>query len=202
MLFIIAMEVLTRLVSTAADDRLLQPMRPPTLRHHCSLYADDVIIFMHPNAADARAIREILSIFAEASGLRTNLTKCSITSIYTPDDNLPQLQQILGCQLAEFPITYLSLPLSTRRIPKARIQSTVEAIERRLARCYGPLMARSGQLIWVKSVLSAIPIYTLIADGLPPWAIEEINAICRRFLWTGKEAGKCMVAKSNSSCET
>jgi hypothetical protein len=197
MLFIIAMEVLARLVTTAADDRLLQPMRSPALRHHCSLCVDDVIIFMHPNAADARAIREILSIFAEASGLKTNLAKCSITSIYMPDDNLPQLQQILGCQLAEFPITYLALPLSARRIPKAWIQSTVEAIGRRLPGCYGPLMARSGWLIWIKFVLSAIPIYTLIVDGLPPWAIGEINAICRRFLWTGKEGsdrGKCMVA--------
>jgi hypothetical protein len=39
--------------------------------------------------------------------------------------------------------------------------------------------------------------YTIIADGLPPWAIEQINNICRRFLWTGKEGsirGKCMVA--------
>jgi hypothetical protein len=147
MLFIIAMEVLARLISTAADDRLLRLMQPPSLRHHCSLYADDVIIFMHPSARDAKVIKEILSIFAEVSGLKTNLTKCSITSIYTPDDNLPQLQQILGCQLAEFPITYLGLPLSTRRIPKARIQSTIEAIGRRLLGCYGPLMARSGRLI-------------------------------------------------------
>jgi len=197
MLFIIAMEVFARLISTAADDGLLQPTQPPSLRHHCSLYADDVIIFMQPSARDARAVKEILCIFAEVSDLKTNLAKCSITSIYTPDDNLPHLQQILGFQITEFPITYLGLPLSTRRIPKARIQSTIEAIGRRLPGCYGPLMARSGRLIWIKSVLSAIPIYTLIEDGLPPWAIEEINAICRRFLWTGKEGsvrGKCMVA--------
>jgi hypothetical protein len=57
-------------------------------------------------------------------------------------------------------------------------------------------MVKSGRLIWIKSILSAIPIYTIIADGLPPWAIEEINSICWRFLWTGKEGsirGKCMV---------
>ena len=58
-------------------------------------------------------------------------------------------------------------------------------------------MAKSGRLVWIKFVLSAIPIYTIIADGLPPWAIQEIDSICRRFLWTGKEGsirGKCAVA--------
>ena len=46
-------------------------------------------------------------------------------------------------------------------------------------------------------MLCVIPIYTIITDGLPLWAIKEINAICRQFLWTGKEGsirGKCMVA--------
>lgn len=42
-----------------------------------------------------------------------------------------------------------------------------------------------------------VPIYATIADGLPPWAREEIDSICRKFLWTGTEGsvrGKCMVA--------
>ncbi|XP_066316048.1 uncharacterized protein [Miscanthus floridulus] len=36
-----------------------------------------------------------------------------------------------------------------------------------------------------------------MADNLPPWARKEIDAICRKFLWVGKDAsvrGKCMVA--------
>jgi len=58
-------------------------------------------------------------------------------------------------------------------------------------------MAKSGRIIWVKTVLSAIPVYAMIADSLPPWARKEIDAICRRFIWTGKDGavrGKCMVA--------
>jgi hypothetical protein len=141
-------------------------------------------IFMHPSAGEANAIKTILQIFGDASGLRTNLGKCSITPIHVPEGNTQQLQAILGCQIADFPIKYLGLPLSVKKVPKAKIQSVVDAVARRM-------------LIWIKSVLCAIPIYTIIADGLPPWAIEKINAICRRFLWTGKEdsiRGKCMVA--------
>ncbi|CAL5041675.1 unnamed protein product [Urochloa decumbens] len=58
-------------------------------------------------------------------------------------------------------------------------------------------MNKSGRLIVVKSVASAVPIYTLMANNLPAWAIDEIDAICRNFLWTGGEQsarGKCSVA--------
>lgn len=58
-------------------------------------------------------------------------------------------------------------------------------------------MARSGHLVWTKSILRAISIYSMMADSLPPWATKEINAVCRKFLWVGKDAavcGRCMVA--------
>jgi len=70
-------------------ERLLRPRRTPAIKHHCSIYADDIIIFMHLDVAEARAIMEILRLFGDASRLATNLAKCSITPI-TPDDNLLQ----------------------------------------------------------------------------------------------------------------
>lgn len=114
------------------------------------MYADDVILFIHPDAAEGAAVKEVLRIFGEASGLRTNLSKCSITPIFGADQALPDLQTILGCQISEFPIRYLGLPLSTRRIPKSchrrasglrTIQLTVDAIAKKLPPCHGPLMA-------------------------------------------------------------
>lgn len=197
MLFIIAMEILARLFQTARDQGIVRPLDTPAIKHHCSLYADDVILFIQPYAREATAIKTILSSFGEASGSQTNLTKCSITPIHDADGSLPQLQAILGCRISEFSIDYLGLLLSSKKISKARIQAIVDAVAKRLPVCHGPLMAKSGRLVWIKSVLAAIPIYALIADGLPPWAQKEIAGICRRFLWTGKEGsihGKCMVA--------
>ena len=42
--------------------------------------------------------------------------------------------------------------------------------------------------MWIKSVLRAVPIYSMMADNLPPWARKEIDPICRKFLWVGKDA--------------
>jgi hypothetical protein len=110
---------------------------------------------------------------------------------------MDEIVSILGCQVQPFPIWYLGLPLSTKKIPKDEVHSIVEAVARKMPTCHGSLMARSGRLVWIKSVLRAVPIYSMMADDLPPWARKEIDAIRRRFLWVRKDEtvrGKCMVA--------
>lgn len=143
------------------------------------------------------AVKEILTAFGMASGLHTNLAKCSITPIYGGEDTMDDIVSILGYQIQTFPIKYLGLPLSTKRIPKAHFQSLVEAVARKIPSCHGSLMARSGRLVWIKSVLQAVPIYAMMAENLPAWARKEIDAICRKFFWAGSDQsvqGKCMVA--------
>ena len=147
MLFIIAMDVWHRLFLKAARDGVLWKMEPSAVKYQCSFYADDVILFIRPTAQEATAVKEILRIFGEASGLQTNLAKCSITPIFDGEDNLQELANILGCQVQPFPIRYLGLPLSTKRLPKAHLQSMVEAVARKLPPSHGSLMARSGRLI-------------------------------------------------------
>ena len=197
MLFIIAMDVLHRLFLKAARDSVLRKMDPASVKYQCSFYADDVMLFIRPTVQQARAVKEILRIFGEASGLKTNFAKCSITPIYGGEDTTQERTDILGCQVQPFTIRYLGLPLSTKKIPKAHLQSMVESVASKLSPCQGSLMARSGRLVWVKSVLRAVPIYAMTADSLPPWARKEMDAICRKFFWAGRDEsihGKCMVA--------
>ena len=87
--------------------------------------------------------------------------------------------------------------MSTKKVAKTHVHSVIEAIGRKPPPCHGSLMATSGRLVWIKSVLRAVPIYSMMADSLPPWATKEIDAICRKFLWVDNDAsvyGKCMVA--------
>ena len=77
------------------------------------MHADDMILFIRPTVQEARAVKRILTIFGEVSGLKTNLSKCSITPIYGVEDNIDSIVSILGCQVQPFPLKYLGLPLST-----------------------------------------------------------------------------------------
>jgi len=115
MLFIIAMDVLHKLLAKASTDGVLRPLQIPEIKFHCSLYADDVILFIRPSVHEARAVKHILQIFGDASGLRTNLSKCSVTPIFGGEAALPEIINILGCQVQEFPIRYLGMQLSTKK---------------------------------------------------------------------------------------
>lgn len=62
-------------------------------------------------------------------------------------------------------------------IDTKQLQSVVEAMARKLPPYHGSLMARSGRLVWIKSVLRAILMYAMMAENLLAWARKEIDAI-------------------------
>ncbi|WVZ64257.1 LOW QUALITY PROTEIN: hypothetical protein U9M48_013807 [Paspalum notatum var. saurae] len=194
LLFIIAMEVLNRLFSKAADAGVLCPLGPTAVRSRCSLYADDVIMFMYPATREAEAIKAILQLFGDAAGLTINLSKFSLSPISGCEPDLSEIVDVLGCQL---PISYLGLPLHSKAIPKSCVQGLVDKVAARLPAWRGSMMARSDRLVWIKSLMMAVLIYTMMANALPAWAWTEIEACCRRFFWAGADTsvhGKCAVS--------
>lgn len=120
--------------------------------------------------------------------LKTNLSKCSITLFFGGEESLDERDQAspgLSCAAVSDKIPRCLL--SIKKLPRTHLQSLVN-VERKLPPFLSALMARSGRLVWIESVLSDdIPIYAMLADGLPPWVRKEVDAICRKFLWTGKD---------------
>ena len=76
MLFVLAMEVLGGLIRWAESQSIFSPLRCAAVRSRVSLYADDVVMFIKPEMNDIVAIKTILQIFGDVSGLYTNLGKC------------------------------------------------------------------------------------------------------------------------------
>lgn len=78
LLFIVAMDVLDKIFRRAAEEGILQPCGSPAIKHQCSFYADDVILFASPSRQDGRAVARLLNIFGAASGLKVNLQSLKI----------------------------------------------------------------------------------------------------------------------------
>jgi len=172
----------------AVQAGVLDRLELPQVKFHCSFYADDVILFSSPTLQEAWALKQLLHTFWVASGLVANLNKCSITPILVASNEFVGIAHVLGCEVAEFPIKYLGLPRSSRTIPKTQLRAIVDSVTRRLPQAaHGPLLSRSGRLVWVKSVLTAVPLYAMMADHLPGWDRKEIEAAYRRFFWAGDD---------------
>ena len=126
------MDVLGHLVTKVSDEYLLQPLARRALHHHISLYADDVVIFLRPSASDIEITLDILQLFGEASGLKTNVQKCSVMPKQCTEEDKSVLQEHLPCQISDFPCKYLGVPLSPLKLTKAQIQPIIEKIGDRL----------------------------------------------------------------------
>jgi hypothetical protein len=80
-LFILAIDVLNRLLDIATEDGFLSPLKGRQARLRLSLYADDAVIFTNPKREDITCIMQIMEAFGEATGLRINMEKSTVAPI-------------------------------------------------------------------------------------------------------------------------
>ena len=197
MLFILVMDVLCYLVKKASEEGLLEPLARRNLQNRISLYADDVVIFLQPLSSDIRAILDILQLFGEASGLKTNVQKSTVVPIHCLEEHRTLLQTHLPCQISEFPCKYLGVPLSPHKLTKAQAQPIIEKIADRLPSWKADLLTKAGRSVLVQYVLTSMLIYLVLALDLPIVTLQAIDKIRRGFLWKGRKdtrGGHCLIA--------
>ena len=98
------------------------------MQHRISIYADDVVLFLRPEAGDINLTMGILDLFGEATGLKTNLQKSNVLPIRCGETDLATVQNLLPCELASFPCKYLGLPLSLKKLTKDQVQPIIERL--------------------------------------------------------------------------
>jgi hypothetical protein len=84
-----------------------------------SLDADDVITFFSLVELNLRVIKGLLSLFENTSGLVANYSKSHIYTINCSEKHVSLVRSILSCTITNFPCTYLGVPFSIKRLPKA-----------------------------------------------------------------------------------
>ena len=67
--------------------------------------------------------------------------------------------------------TYLGLPISDRKLRRSDLMTWIEKIANRLPGWKASLMSLAGRAVLVRFVLTAIPIYLLVAIKVPKWFI-------------------------------
>jgi hypothetical protein len=197
LLFIIVMDVLNGLIVKSADEGMLQPLSTRSIQHRISLYADDVVIFLRPAASDLYLVTKILELFGDASGLKTNVQKSSMAPIHCSPVDMEMVTQIFPCKVETFPLKYLGLPLSLRKLSKEQLQPHINRLADLLPNWRVNLMTRVGRAIQVQHVLTATVIYHAMTLDLPKWDIKAIDKIRRGFIWKGRKdvlGGHCLVA--------
>jgi hypothetical protein len=135
-LFVLAVDVISKLIRHAISTGILQPLHPCRHIPAISLYADDVVLFCHPSSDDIAAVKGMLQLFGSASSLQVTYGKSSASLLHYDDDDAAPLAEHLACPVVELPITYLGIPLSTQRLTAAKLQPMVASPSSKL--CSAP----------------------------------------------------------------
>jgi hypothetical protein len=162
------MEALNALIKKAETIGVLEPLGFCCIQERIFLYADDVILFTLPNQQNLVATQNILEMFALASGLNINQNKCAIIPICCRLNETALLMQFLHGNLQAFPIKYLGIPLSVRRLKKSDLQPLVDKVVTGLPTWKARLLTKAGRTILVNVKLSAIPVHIALAISILP----------------------------------
>ena len=189
LLFNLVVDVFTKMLTKAANQGIIRGLLTNIFEGGVvSLqYADDTILFLQNNLEQACHFKWLLACFENLSGMKINYNKSDLLTLNLSDDENLAFARLFCCNIGNFPIKYLGVPLHYTKLKREDIQPVVEKLIKRIAGWKGKLLSSAGRLILLKSYLASIPVYLLSVIKFPKWVIGNINSQMANFLWNDQE---------------
>lgn len=186
LLFVIMMEYFNRMF-----DKMQQN---PNFNHHAKCekmgithltFADDVLLFCRGDSKSVDMMLDTVQNFSDATGLVINLTKCKIFFGGIDDETKGVIKRTTNFKEGHFPIRYLGVPLTSKKLTITHYLPLVEKIVCRTRHWTTRLLSHAGRIQLVKSISFSITQYWMLCFPIPKFVLKKIEAICRSFIWTG-----------------
>ena len=164
-----------------AEGRLHLPI-PISSNYPIIQYADDTLVVLPTEKEQLMVFKESLELFASITGLKINYHKSSLITINLEPGEETEMAEVLNCQIASMPFTYLGLPMGTTKSLIKDFSPLIDRVERRLSATVS-FLSYGDSLVLVNSVLSSLPTYYICTLVIPKGVIEIIDKARRRCLW-------------------
>ncbi|KAG7579243.1 Ribonuclease H domain [Arabidopsis thaliana x Arabidopsis arenosa] len=148
------------------------------------LFADDTMFFCKSDNQNCDTLLEILKKYELASGQMINPLKSAITfSAKTPSEIREKVKTQLGIQREGGLGKYLGLPELFGRKKRDLFTLIVDRIRQRACSWSSRFLSAAGKVTMLKSVLAAMPTYTMTCFKLPNSLYKRIQSALTRFWW-------------------
>ncbi|WOL14689.1 hypothetical protein Cni_G23470 [Canna indica] len=105
------------------------------------------------------------------------------------NESFVDLVKILAIPTTGAQDKYLGLPVIVNKSKKATFEFIIHMIEEKIQSSSLKLLSRAGKAVLIKSVLNAIPAYSMSSFYVSDFICERINKLCTSFWWSSN-AGK------------
>ncbi|XP_057786898.1 uncharacterized protein LOC131004240 [Salvia miltiorrhiza] len=187
-IFGIAEDVLSRLISSCVDSKHLTPMsfsRASNFPTHL-LYADDIILFCRATVRNAKKVKEIFQYYGTIFGQHCSQEKSNIFfSSCVTTDRRRSIHRALGFSVGSLPMTYLGVPIFVGRPRAFYFMQIFDKIVQKFAKWKGIQLSIAGRLCLVKSVIQSSIVHSMMVYKWPKSLLHSLDRKCRNFVWTG-----------------
>ncbi|KAL5569589.1 hypothetical protein UlMin_026164 [Ulmus minor] len=198
-LFIIAMEVLSRLIQQKVDSGLISGFKisrhTPAIHH--LFFADDVFLLGKCTFNEASQFKECLDTFCLWSGQSFNASKSNIFFNNLANRRVAgRITELMGFSRIAPNSVYLGLPLF-RSGKSSDFDYLIEQLDSKLAGWKSKVLSKAKRLVLVQSIAFALPIYTMQTAKIPASVCSKLDRRIRSFWWgISPNGGKSLCLKA------
>ncbi|KAK2649467.1 hypothetical protein Ddye_016956 [Dipteronia dyeriana] len=147
-------------------------------------FADDSMFFSQASKRDCCVFRQVLDWYALASRQLINFQKLALcVNGRFSRQRAVMLARIVGVQLVECHERYLGIPSFTGRNKRAFFANIRDRVWDKLKGWQEKLFSTGGKEVLLKTVIQAIPTYSMSLFKLPLNLVSDIQRLCARFWW-------------------
>ncbi|XP_042959546.1 uncharacterized protein LOC122294694 [Carya illinoinensis] len=185
-IFIICAEALTSLLNQAEKHKEITPIHigrgPITINH--LFFADDNLLFCQANPKELMYLLDTLAVYEQASGQMLNKEKSSVFfSKNSKKETKEQILQLAGVKTNDSFEKYLGLLACVGRTKVVAFHSFIDKTWAKIANWKTKHLSIAGKEVLLKSVIQAIPAYTMGIFLLPNSITRKLNQLLRKFWW-------------------
>ncbi|XP_059638642.1 uncharacterized protein LOC132280905 [Cornus florida] len=186
-------EGLSLMLKNAGRIDLVQGVRigrgVPSVSH--MLFTDDAILFCQAEIDEASNLIGVLNHYSLLSGQRINFSKSGV--FFSPNTDRykrSQIRSILQVRDSGWANRYLGLRSMLQRSKTESFKFLLDKMEAKFKVIKGDFHSRAGREVMIKSVLAALPTFSLQSFRIPISTAKTISDKLRLFWWSGKMEGK------------
>ncbi|KAF7839819.1 DNA polymerase alpha subunit B [Senna tora] len=147
-------------------------------------FADDLVIFLEASMNQVDIVKRVLNDFCSTSGQKVNKNKARVFfSKNVGHTRVEELSQALGFEYTGDLRSYLGVPILHQRVNKSTYNYILKSVRNKLSSWKSNCLSLAGRATLVKSVTSAIHVYSMQSSVIPSSVCSELEKINRSFLW-------------------
>lgn len=187
-LFVMGMELLSRLMHKAVMKGFLYHPRFEAIQLTHLCFADVIMIFNSTKASSIRTVKDVLLEFKDFSGLYANASKSEVFFGGSSDKEKQKVLEILNYKEGTLAVRYLGVPLVSGKLSQKDCKPLIDRIVAKIKSWSAKHLSFAGRLQLIKLVLFSVQVYWTSTFILPKKVIKTIEQKFSAFLWKGMDS--------------